>query len=339
MATINRGLAYESLHDYDNALADYRKAIDLQPEEAISYLNFIALYTLMRKTPEAEEHARTFLNKHPDSLLAKYSLAYVLDSQKQYQEAYQLTSEIIPRLENSTNTDELKRIPKDILFALVYSSHALASAGLGKTDEASLAIQKAASYRNDFDISYSKAKIHYIQKNWQQAVNELNSGYIRATSQEKNSPWGIESKFLLGNSYFKLEDMAKARTAYEDFLLVNKYEPEAFFNLGQVYAKLGEDQKAIDSYTSAIRLNKFVEESLVNRGSLYLKQEKYNDAIADFSEVLAKQPTNSNVLYKRAYSYCMSANPSMAKPDLKTLLNSDPGNSQAKKLAHQCVKN
>jgi tetratricopeptide (TPR) repeat protein len=334
---INRGLSYQLLREYDNARADYRRAIDLQPEEPLTHSNYVQLLISMRKAPEATKHARTFLNKHPDSLLAKHSMAQVLETQEQYQEAYQLTSDVISRLDNSTSSEELKRIPKDFLFADVYSVHALAAAGLGKKDEASQFIQKAATYRNDLLISYLNAKIYYIQESWQQAVDKLNAGYARAAPQEKDSPWGIESKFLLGNSYYKLGDMTMARMAYEDFLAANKYEPEAFFNLGQAYAKLGDEQKAIDSYSSAIHLNKYIEESLVNRGSLYLKEEKYNDAIEDFSEVLAKQPDNSSVLYKRAYSYCLSGNQAMAKKDLKAMLRIEPDNSQAKKLLTMCA--
>jgi tetratricopeptide (TPR) repeat protein len=333
---INRALAYQNLHEYDKALADYRRAIDLQPNEALTHANYVEFLIYMRKTPEAMEHARSFLNTHPDSLLIKLAMAQVLETQEQYQNAYQLTSSVIPKLENLANYNELTYVVKDNFLAHAYMTHALAAAGSGKTDEASRSIQKAASYWDHLETNYHKAKIYYIQNNWQSAVNELNAGYARATQQEKDSPSGIESKFLLANSYFKLGNMAQARSAYEDFLAVNKYEPEAFFNLGQAYAKLGDEQKAIDSYSSTIRLNKYVEESSINRGSLYLKEEKYNDAIADFSEALAKQSNNTSVLYKRAYSYCLSSNHSMGKKDLKTILKIEPDNSQARTLLTQC---
>jgi tetratricopeptide (TPR) repeat protein len=333
---INRAIVYQNLYEYDKALADYRRAIDLQPDEAITHANYVKFLLYMRKTPEAMEHARSFLNTHPDSLMIKLVMAEVLETQEQYQKAHQLTSYVIPKLENWANYNELTYVVKDMFLGDAYSIHALAAAGFGKTDEASQSIQKAASYWNHLETNHYKAKIYYIQNNWQSAVNELNAGYTRATQQEKDSPTGIESKFLLANSYFKLGKMAQARSAYEDFLAVNKYEPEAFFNLGQAYAKLGDEQKAIDSYSSTIRLRKYVEESLINRGSLYLKEEKYNDAIADFSEALAKQSNNTSVLYKRAYSYCLSGNRSMGKKDLKTILKIEPDNNQARTLLTQC---
>ncbi|MGH8549537.1 MAG: protein kinase domain-containing protein [Methylococcales bacterium] len=83
-----------------------------------------------------------------------------------------------------------------------------------------------------------RAKIHYTQGNWQQAVDELKRGYTRSTREELDSSYGLESRLLLGNSYFKLGNMLQAKEAYEQFLAANKYEPEAFFNPGIVYAKL-----------------------------------------------------------------------------------------------------
>jgi tetratricopeptide (TPR) repeat protein len=329
-------VAYQATREYDNAFADYRHAMALQPKEAVTHWNYVELLIFLRRIPEATEHARQFLTENPQSLLAKLAVERTLEAQKRYAEAYELISDVLPKLETSMSENELRGVPKDQLFAYTYSYYGLVAAALGKTDEASKAVNKAATYRNDFWVYYYRAKIHYIQGKWQQAVDELKTGDARSTREELDSSEGLESRFLLGNSYLKLGDMVQAKEAYEQFLAANKFEPEAFYNLGIVYAKLGNSRQAIERYSSALKLNPDLVAALTNRGSLYLQEEQYNDAIADFSAVLAKQPRDTEVLYKRAYSLCISGKQRLGKEDLSAILRIEPGNNRAKKLLSQC---
>jgi tetratricopeptide (TPR) repeat protein len=266
----------------------------------------------------------------------KERLAMLLNFKENYAEAYSLTSDVLQQLETSTSTEELRYVVKDYLFAENYSLHGLAAAGLGKEAEAATAAGKAATYRNDIGSCYYRAKILYIQLNWQKTVNELNSGYAHAMPNERDSPLGIESRFLLGNSYFKIGDMPQAKNAYETFLSANPFEPEAFSNLGLVYAKLGDNRQAISNYSSALKLDSNLLATLVNRGSAYMKDKRYDDAISDFSAVLARQPDNADVLYKRAYSLCASGNEPKAKKDLAAILQIEPGSVRARELLSRC---
>lgn len=336
LAYINRGVAYQVSREYDNALADYRHAMALQPKFGITHMNYVELLIFLRRISEATEHARQFLAENPQSLLAKLTVEITLEAQKRYAEAYELILNLLPKLETSTNENDLNYVIKDNFFAHIYSRYGMVAAALGKTDEASKAINKAARLHYDFTVYYYRAKIHYIQGNWQQAADELKSGYARSTREELDSSKGLESRFLLGNSYLQLGGLGQAKEAYEQFLAANKFEPQAFTNLGIVYAKLGNNKQAIESYSSALKLKPDLVEALTNRGGLYILEKQYDAAIADFSAVLVQSPRDTNVLYKRAYSLCMSDKQRMAKKDLATILRIEPGNKRAKQLLSQC---
>ena len=52
-AYYNRGIAYAHMQDYAKAIADYGRAIDLDPEDAAAYLNTACAYSLMGNPEQA----------------------------------------------------------------------------------------------------------------------------------------------------------------------------------------------------------------------------------------------------------------------------------------------
>jgi tetratricopeptide (TPR) repeat protein len=335
---INRAVAYQGARQYDKALSDYQHAIALNPDEAITHLNYVLLLVFLRRSDEGAKDAEQFLNGHPNSSLCRLALAEALLAQRNPTRAHELTAQAISALESSPSAAELKYVPKDYLFAYAYGLQGRSAAELNRPSEAQQAIDKAATFRNDFDTRFARAKIYYAQKDWQRAASELNAAYANATLEQKNSGFGIESHFLLGNCALHLGQLDQARREYEEFLSANQAEPEAFFNLGQVYAKSGSRDRAIENYSAALRLNSDLVDAHANRGTLYLQMERYQEAIRDFSDALAKQPRETSLLYKRAYSYCASGHAGMGQGDLKAILQVDPGNAQAKALLRECGK-
>lgn len=338
LAYINRALAYQGAREYDKALVDYRRAIEIMPEEPVTHLNYVEFLIFLRKGDEARKHAESFANAHRGSNLARLSLAQALGAQGEFARAYKLTSDAVAALEASGGGEELRHVPRDYLFSYAYAQLGRQAAQLGKKAEAQSAIQKAAASRNDFLTGYSRAKIHYVQGEFDQAVVALNNAYGVAPPGERDSSDGIESRFLLGNCYLRMGRLAEARDAYEQFIAANPKEPEAFTNLGLVLAKLGDEEAALKTYSSALRLDEKLVTVLSNRGTLYLKLHRYDDAIRDFSSVLTQEPSNADALYKRAYSYCQKGSPKKAQEDLAKILQVQPTHDDARTLLDQCAQ-
>jgi len=335
LAYVNRGTAFVAMRQYDRALADYQMAIALKPDEAVTHLNYCELLVFLRRNKDAVHHAEVFVQTNPHSNLGKLALAQALEGQDAAR-AYQTSTAALRSLETSQADAELQYVPKDYLFAYAYALHGRIAADVGKGGEAQSSIEKAAGFRNDYATRYAQARVYYSQRNWDWARSQARAAYDLATPGEKNSPIGVESRFLIGNCALKLGDLTEARTAYEDFISANETEPEAYFNLGQVYAKKGDVSAAIKSYTSALQLKDTLIEAYVNRGSLYLRTQRYDEAVRDFSRVLVRQPDDATVLYKRAYAYCVSGHTSEGRRDLRGVLRLKPDHSEPSALLTQC---
>ncbi|MGH9895743.1 MAG: tetratricopeptide repeat protein [bacterium] len=209
LAYMNRAAAYTHARRYDLALEDLRKAIALEPEEAISHLNYVSALVFMRREQEAAEHAESFLRTHPDSALLKCGLAMALERSKDYPRAHELASRCIAEVESGANAGEVRYGVEG--FAGAYGLHARLAARVGRKDEAWRSIEKAASIKNDLQTRYSRASIHYIEGNWEQALQVLRAAYARAQGGEKDSMVGVESRFLLGQCYQQLGRWSEAQ--------------------------------------------------------------------------------------------------------------------------------
>jgi len=93
---------------------------------------------------------------------------------------------------------------------------------------------------------------------------------------------GVESRFLLGQSYQQLGRWREAQEAYEEFIAANPFEKEAFANLGLVKAKLGDSEGAVTNFSKAVDVDPKFRDARRNRGTEYLRQKRYEMAIQDF---------------------------------------------------------
>jgi len=336
LAYINRAVAYTYAQRYDLAEEDFRRAIALEPDEAIPHLGYVFLLVFMRREEQAAGHAESFLRSHPDSALLKCGLAMALERSKDYPRAHELASRCIAEVESGANSREVRYGAKEG-FAVVYGLHARLAARLGHKQEAWQSIEKAATIKNDFQVRYSRASIHYIEGNWEQALQVLREADARAQGAERDFMVGVESRFLLGQCYQQLGRWREAQGAYEEFIAANPREKEAFANLGLVKAKLGDSDSAVADFSKALELDPKFVDARRNRGTEYLRQKRYDSAIEDFSSVLAKDGDDTGTLYKRAYAYCTSEQRKLGTKDLRDVLRIEPKNDEARALLSECT--
>ena len=82
-AYINRGLAYDNKADYERAIADYKKAIEIDPTQAPAYNNLAKVYHAQARYADAEPmykrslaiHEKALGPDHPDVALSLNNLA------------------------------------------------------------------------------------------------------------------------------------------------------------------------------------------------------------------------------------------------------------------------
>ncbi len=79
----------------------------------------------------------------------------------------------------------------------------------------------------------------------------------------------------------------------------NPYEAKVHYNRGIANAKVGKHEKAIADYDKAIALNPDYAEAYNNRGTAYTKLGKHEKAIADYDKAIALEPNYTAACYNR----------------------------------------
>lgn len=85
----NRGLAYWSLHQYDKALADYKRAIDINPNNAISYRGAGEMCLKLELSDEAISYFEKAIKVDPNYIDALVGLGMALYQARQWVKSYE----------------------------------------------------------------------------------------------------------------------------------------------------------------------------------------------------------------------------------------------------------
>src|SRR5262249_7459666 len=83
------GKIYGTKHEWDQAEAALKKAIDLDPNFSKAYEILISTYFVANKLPEAVAQLELLLSKNPEDLRALYMLGLVHERQKDFAKARQ----------------------------------------------------------------------------------------------------------------------------------------------------------------------------------------------------------------------------------------------------------
>lgn len=101
----NRGLAYWSLHQYDKALGDYKRALVINPSNAISYRGAGEMCLKLELSDEAISYFEKAINIDPNYIDALVGLGIALYQTKQWEKSYEtfLTARKLDPLNNLAN--------------------------------------------------------------------------------------------------------------------------------------------------------------------------------------------------------------------------------------------
>lgn len=230
-AYTNRGNIYNAMSEYSNALADFTRAIELDPVHAIAYNNRGNAYRAM------SDYSNAF---------ADYTHAIELDPA--FAMAYYNRGGAYGDLDDNPNAlaDYTRAIELDPAFAVAY---------------------------------YNRGTTYAILGDYPNALTDL-------TRTIELAPEEFGGYGNRGNIYYILGDYPNALA---DFTRVIELAPEnvmAYNNRGNTYAALGDYANALADYTRAIELDPVFVLAYYNRGDTYTDMGDYANALADFEYVL-----------------------------------------------------
>lgn len=296
--------------NYKDAIDQFTKAIDIQPDLSDAYLARAAAYEKLDMLKEASEdydRASTFENNNTDVFYQAARLSYLLGD---YQKAIEKSDASI--LLKKTNPDGYVIKAKSLM-------------ALGRYEEALSTSNSALTLRETAENFYLRGLINVELGRFGPAEDD----FLKTVGKD---PRHVNAYIALAELRLGLDKTAFALSHVNRAIELDPNNREAYLVRSKIYIKQMDYPKAIDDISKNIRLNPEDEEMYFIRGCYYQEFTQHTNAINDFTKVLLINPKNAEAYYKRAYSYEQIVNFKAAIKDYESLMALSEYDATAQKL-------
>jgi len=310
-AYIYRGYAYTRIKDYDHAIADFTAVLRFRPDDInVLYLRAKA-YNSKSDYNRAITDFTSIIRIKPDDVTAYYLRGdmYYFDK-KDYKNALTTYSSIIDIFPNDPNAFYIRgRVYED-----------LKDYNLAVSDWAA-----AAKLEPNYIHAYVRRGLVLLDnlRDYNNAISEFTKAIgIKPDSitqyARKSIPISIGAE----------DDQVALLTVSSVISSELNISPEyLFYFRGSAYQKKGDINKAFSDYSESLKIKPTFNVAY-NRGKINIDREDFNVAIDDFNAALKVKPNDINSLVNRGYVYFMVGDYEKALDDYNTLLKINPKDIQ-----------
>ena len=234
------GMVYNGTGKYGDAVAEYLRAVELEPTNDDAIRGLANSYTSLGRTDDAEGTIKIAISVRPQYWKGYNSLGALYVSNGRYEEAAKMFSQVIALAPDSFRG---------------YSNLGATYIRLGRYSEAIKSLQNSINIRPTEDALSNLGTAFYSLRQFDDAART----YGEATKlNDKNYViWGN-----LGDSFYYSGRRAEASQSYkkavslaERRLEVNSRDPSVLSDLSGYYAMLGEHQEALSALGKALQLS------------------------------------------------------------------------------------
>jgi tetratricopeptide (TPR) repeat protein len=276
----------------DEAIAEFKKVTELEPNLAAGFVYLGAVYLEKREEAPGIAALKRALELSPDLLGAHQMLGVALLSEGNAAEA-------IPHLEKAQARDAL----------------GIAQIETGQYTEAILNLQAALSARpNDSDLLYYLGRASGLL--YKQAFDSLESAY----------PDSPRSHQALGENYAAMRRVPDAEKEYLDALRLRPDTPGLHLELGELYEVAGQLPKAEEEFRFEAKLRPADAEAAYRLGNILLQNGKLREARNELERADQLRPDMPETLYALGKAAGLNGDTAAAEKDWKRLLEVEKGN-------------
>ena len=280
----NRAVYYmNELHDYEAAIKDFDKAIEINPSYVVAIANRGVTYGSLGEKEKGIADLERALginpnSPNPDFILRIADLRYVLND---------FTGSI---------AEYNRLLAMDKMYPRIYSKRAGSEAMLGQAEEALRDADKALSIDPKDEEAYnSRGLANRLLGRLDEAVNDFSLAIH--LKEDYSRPYNNRGTVYLaqGQPERAIEDFSKA-------IELDSHYADPYSNRGSAKHQLGRDEAALTDLDTALRLNPNSADAYQNRGVVKNVLKLFPEALADFNQALKLNPDNVGVHLGRGIS-------------------------------------
>jgi tetratricopeptide (TPR) repeat protein len=263
--------AYIAIGNYGQGLANYKKAIASNPEDALLKYNYAKLLTKTKNYEDANQLFNTLIVL--DSLNPNYHYEMGVVFEKQNDST--ALKEFIKTFDlDRTHQKAIFKIAKQHIIKRKFElAHRFIDTGL-------------KGYESNVELISLKAQAYYFQEYYTNAVVWFN----------KLLDLGEKSEFIhekLSLSYAQNSDYKEAIFHRKEALKYNPYDANAMFVIGRYYQSLNDFEMAEDYITKSLLIRDVALSDEYQRlGMVLNRQKKYEKAIKAYQKALREDPSD-----------------------------------------------
>jgi len=279
---MNLGVNYKKRGMIEEAVAEYKRALELNPNYAEAFYNLGVIYTERDMISEAISHYKKAINSDPGFGPPRYDLGNLYFKKGMVKEAiaeYKKALEINPHYTDAYyNMGVIHADQGDIDSAIDYYKQAL-----------EVSPKYTFAYNNLGGIYISKGMLDEAISAFQKVI-ELTPDYLIAYDN-------------LAIAYRQKGEVDKAIAQYKKTLEIDPNYMQAYYRLGVLYTEKGMRDEAMAEYKKGIEVDPNSEKIRKNLAQMYFENGDFDKAIAECERVLEIDPKDAEAQYNLALCY------------------------------------
>ena len=275
----DRGMAHAQLQEFDKALEDLKKAVEVDSKDHENFATLAAVQNIQENYAEAvEAYTHAIENYHPkkSSDPATYTSAYLYRA-----DARLSLAEHEP--DAAVRTAALEAVLADADAVLgVYKDH----------------------FPDTGRALFRRGRAERMLERYSNAVDSLTRA-IQAIPSGQVAEYASDAYLFRGICWYYIGSLDLARGDFEQASSTGTGFGDArvFLWIGYTYHKQGDFRRAIDSYSEAIAKAPGFALAHVNKGRAYMDLGEYSRAIESFNNAIRSEPESGDNYYNVGLAY------------------------------------
>jgi|GEM_PF-864430 len=305
---LKAGNEFYNKGEYDQAISDFTKAIELKPDYALAYCNRGNSRDEKGEYDQAIADYTKAIELNPDYAGAYNNRGISWKNKGEYDKAI---------------ADYTEAIALKPIYAEAYNNRGISLNGKGEYDQAIADYTKAIELKPNYEDAYNNRGISWRKKGeYDQAIAD----YTKAIELNPNYP---EAYYNRGNSFYNKGEYDQAIADYTKAIQLNPDHADTYNNRGLSWNNKEEYDQAIADYTKAIELKPDHAFAYNNRGISLDDKGEYDQAIADYTKALELDP-DADAYNNRGYAWFQKGDYVNAIEDYDKALGIDPSRENTK---------